>query len=79
MDQFPVSMDQFPVRAKKFRAPNRTGNLPQRIGIAERIEKSLAGRGPKWPEFEKFPVIFPVGREREPGRADALQFNRMRA
>src|ERR1700674_4603701 len=45
--KFPVAMDQFPVRAKKFRVPNRTGNLPQRIGIAERIDASLAEKGSK--------------------------------
>src|SRR5258708_27164014 len=50
---------------KKFRVLNRTGNLPQRIGIAERIDGSMPKRGPKWPELEKFPVIFPVGREFE--------------
>jgi hypothetical protein len=51
--------------AKKFRVPDRTGNLPQRIGIAERIDVKIAERGPKWPEFEGFPVIFPVSRELE--------------
>src|SRR5258708_40036424 len=50
---------------KKFRVPNRTGNLPQRIGIAGRIDRTLAQKGPRWPELEKFPVIFPVGRESE--------------
>ena len=66
--EFPVSMDQFPVRAKKVRVSNRTGNLPQRVGIAERIGGSFAERGRKWPELEKIPVIFPVGRESDRAR-----------
>jgi hypothetical protein len=48
---------------KNFRVPDRTGNLPQRIGIAARIDVKIAKRGPELPKFEEFAVIFPVGRE----------------
>jgi hypothetical protein len=47
--EFPAPIDQFPARAEKFAVPNRTGNLPQRIGIAGRIEESLAEEGSRWP------------------------------
>src|SRR5712691_9637080 len=57
--KFPVPMDQFPVRAKKFRVPNRTGNLPQRIGIAERIDGSIAETGSKMAGTRKIPCYFP--------------------
>src|SRR6266852_1626821 len=57
--KFPVSMDQFPVRAKQFRVPNRPGNLPQRIGIAERIDGGIAENGSKMTGIRKIPCYFP--------------------
>src|ERR1700686_5504717 len=44
---------------KKFRVPNRTGNLPQHIGIAERIDGSLAEKGSKMAGIRKIPCYFP--------------------
>jgi hypothetical protein len=53
--EFPCFDGSFPVRTEKFRVPNRTGNLPQRIGIAERIDASLAERGAKMAGIRKIP------------------------
>jgi hypothetical protein len=52
------TMKQFPVNSlfrwidslfgrKNFPVPNRTGNLPQRIGIAERIDGRIAEKRSK--------------------------------
>jgi hypothetical protein len=45
--------------AKKLRVPNRTGNLPQRIGIAERIDVKLAEKGARMAENLQIPCYFP--------------------
>jgi hypothetical protein len=44
---------------KKFRVPKRTGNLPQRIGIAGRIDASPAEKGAKMAGTRKVPCYFP--------------------
>jgi hypothetical protein len=44
---------------KNFRVPDRTGNLPQRIGIAERIDRSIAETGAKAAGILKIPCYFP--------------------
>src|SRR6266853_524784 len=44
---------------KQFRVPNRTGNLPQHIGIAERIDGKLAEKGSKMAGIRKIPCYFP--------------------
>jgi hypothetical protein len=45
--------------ARKFRVPNRTGNLPQRVGIAERIDVRVPETGSKAAEILQIPCYFP--------------------
>src|SRR6266849_247570 len=44
---------------KNFRVPNRAGKLPQRIGIAGRIDGILAEKGSKMAGIRKIPCYFP--------------------
>jgi hypothetical protein len=54
---------------KKFRVPNRAGNPPQYFELRSELAEALPKRRRKWPKFEKFAVIFPVGREFDRGRS----------
>jgi hypothetical protein len=59
-DKFPVPADEIHLfRQNKLPVPCRTGNRPQRLGIAVKIGAGTRQKEAKWSEISKIPCYFP--------------------